>query len=88
MAVRLKMLSAATAIGLAIAAGGAQAAELLSDETLDTVSAGAVAAAAQGNLDAVAQAVQTCATCTITDGIVTMNANGSSRVAQAFGADP
>lgn len=87
MTLRYKLLSAAAALGMAIAAGGTQAAELLTDETLDTVVAGAVASSAQGNLDAVSQAVETCSTCTISDGVVTVNANGSSRVSQSFGAN-
>lgn len=61
---RYKLLSAASAIAMAMAIGGAQAAELLVDEQLDTVVAGAVALGASTGANAgSAVAGGTCGTC-------------------------
>jgi hypothetical protein len=57
MTTRLKLLSAATAIGMALAASGTQAAEvLLTAQQLDTVTAGATAAATGANSASLAAA--------------------------------
>ena len=86
---RYKLLSAASAIAMALAIGGAQAAEVLTDKALDTIVAGQnAAAAAVGAGAAAAQAGTTCSGgCSITDGVTTtFVGHGTSVFAQSLGS--